>query len=260
MLANISKDLIDSMNLNLTGKTAIITGGAAGIGSSTAEFFLKQGANVVLADLNPDVVKFAKELGGDHAIGVPGTVCDRAYPQTVIDAAVEVFGQVDILVNCAGIVALEPAETLSEQAWNRTIDINLSACFFMAQAVGKYMIDNKIGGSIVNMASQAGVIALDKHVAYCAAKGGIIAMTKVMAFEWGKYGIRVNAVAPTVVLTALGHKAWDGPVGDVFKKEIPAERFAEPEEIAAVIGFLCSPGAGMITGHNLLVDGGYTIK
>ena len=81
MLANISKDLIDSMNLNLTGKTAIITGGAAGIGSSTAEFFLKQGANVVLADLNPDVVKFAKELGGDHAIGVPGNVCDRRIPR-----------------------------------------------------------------------------------------------------------------------------------------------------------------------------------
>lgn len=130
----------------------------------------------------------------------------------------------------------------------------------MAQAVGKYMIDNKISGSIVNIASQAGVIALDKHVAYCAAKGGIIAMTKVMAMEWGKYGIRVNAVAPTVVLTALGHKAWDGPVGDAFKKEMPSERFAEPEEIAVVIGFLCSKAAAMVTGHNLLIDGGYTIK
>ena len=260
MLANISKDLIDSMNLGLNGKTAIITGGAAGIGKAAAEFFLGQGANVVLADLDPKVCEIAKGLGGGKAIGVPGNVCDRAYPQAVIEAAADAFGQADILVNCAGIVALEPAETLGESAWNRTIDINLSACFFMAQAVGKYMIDNRIGGSIVNMASQAGVIALDKHVAYCAAKGGIIAMTKVMAFEWGKYGIRVNAVSPTVVLTALGHKAWDGPVGDAFKKEMPSERFAEPEEIAAVIGFLCSPGAGMITGHNLLVDGGYTIK
>lgn len=152
-------------------------------------------------------------------------------------------------------MALDNAETISADAWNRTININLSACFFMAQAVGKYMIDNHVNGSIVNMASQAGVIALDKHVAYCAAKGGIIAMTKVMAKEWGTYGIRVNAVAPTVVLTALGHKAWDGPVGDAFKKTIPAERFAEPEEIASVIAFLCSKGAGMITGHNLLVDG-----
>ena len=244
MLPNFSKEEIMSLDYGLTGKTAIITGGAAGIGNMTAEYFLKQGANVVLADMNAGVGDIAKEMGGEKAIGVAGNVCDANYRASVIDEAVKAFGQVDI----------------DEKDWNRTIDINLSASFFMAQAVGKYMIDHKVSGSIVNIASQAGVIALDKHVAYCAAKGGIIAMTKVLAMEWGKYGIRVNAVAPTVVLTALGHKAWDGPVGDAFKKEIPAERFAEPEEISAVIAFLCSKGAAMITGHNLLIDGGYTIK
>ena len=247
------------LEFSLEGKTAIITGGAAGIGWATAEFFHNKGVKLVLADLNPEVDKLAKSLG-DNAIGVPGNVCDLDYPAKVIDAAVKAFGQVDILVNCAGIVALEDAELISADDWNRTISINLSASFFMAQAVGKYMIDNKINGSVVNMASQAGVIALDKHVAYCASKGGIIAMTKVMAKEWGPKGIRVNCVSPTVVLTALGHKAWDGPVGDAFKKEMPSERFAEPEEIAAAIAFLCSKGAGMITGHNLLIDGGFTIK
>ena len=247
------------LEFSLEGKTAIITGGAAGIGWATAEFFHNKGVKLVLADLNPDVDKLAKSLG-DNAIGVPGNVCDPDYPGKVIEAGVKAFGQIDILVNCAGIVALEDAELISADDWNRTISINLSASFFMAQAVGKYMIDNKISGSIVNMASQAGVIALDKHVAYCASKGGIIAMTKVMAKEWGPKGIRVNAVSPTVVLTALGHKAWDGPVGDAFKKEMPSERFAEPEEIAAAIAFLCSKGAGMITGHNLLIDGGFTIK
>ena len=247
------------LDYSLQGKTAIITGGAAGIGHATAEFFHKKGVNVVLADLNSKLDEVAKEIG-ENKIGVVGNVCDVDYPTKVISEAVAAFDKVDILVNCAGIVALDNAETISADAWNRTININLSACFFMAQAVGKYMIDNHVNGSIVNMASQAGVIALDKHVAYCAAKGGIIAMTKVMAKEWGTYGIRVNAVAPTVVLTALGHKAWDGPVGDAFKKTIPAERFAEPEEIASVIAFLCSKGAGMITGHNLLVDGGFTIQ
>ena len=247
------------LDYSLQGKTAIITGGAAGIGHATAEFFHKKGVNVVLADLNSKLDEVAKEIG-ENTIGEVGNVCDVDYPTKVISEAVAAFGKVDILVNCAGIVALDNAETISADAWNRTININLSACFFMAQAVGKYMIDNHVNGSIVNMASQAGVIALDKHVAYCAAKGGIIAMTKVMAKEWGTYGIRVNAVAPTVVLTALGHKAWDGPVGDAFKKTIPAERFAEPEEIASVIAFLCSKGAGMITGHNLLVDGGFTIQ
>ena len=224
------------LDYSLQGKTAIITGGAAGIGHATAEFFHKKGVNVVLADLNSKLDEVAKEIG-ENTIGVVGNVCDVDYPTKVISEAVAAFGKVDILVNCAGIVALDNAETISADAWNRTININLSACFFMAQAVGKYMIDNHVNGSIVNMASQAGVIALDKHVAYCAAKGGIIAMTKVMAKEWGTYGIRVNAVAPTVVLTALGHKAWDGPVGDAFKKTIPAERFAEPEEIASVIAF-----------------------
>jgi NAD(P)-dependent dehydrogenase (short-subunit alcohol dehydrogenase family) len=244
---------------SLEGKTAIITGGASGIGYATAEFFNKKGVNLVLVDLKADVDALAKKLGKQH-IGVPGNVCEGAYRQSVIDACIKTFGKVDILVNSAGIVALEKAELISEEAWDRTISINLKASFMMAQIFGAYLIKNQLPGSIVNMASQAGVIALDRHVAYCASKGGIISMTQVLALEWGKYGIRVNCVSPTVVLTELGHKAWDGPVGDALKKEIPAERFAEPDEIAGVIAFLCSNAAAMITGHNLLIDGGYTIK
>jgi NAD(P)-dependent dehydrogenase (short-subunit alcohol dehydrogenase family) len=246
-------------NFSLEGKTAVITGGAAGIGYATAEFFAKKGVNLILGDLNSDVDGIAKKLGPKN-IGVAGNVCDADYRASLIDAGVKAFGKIDILVNSAGIVALEKAEILSEDFWDRTIAINLTASFMMAQAFGAYLIKNKLPGCIVNMASQAGVIALDKHVAYCASKGGIISMTQVLALEWGKHGIRVNCVSPTVVLTELGHKAWDGPVGEAFKKEIPAERFAEPDEIAGVIAFLCSDTAAMITGHNLLIDGGYTIK
>ncbi|MDR1288324.1 MAG: D-threitol dehydrogenase [Treponema sp.] len=244
---------------SLEGKTAVITGGAAGIGFATAEFFAKKGVNLVIADLNPEADAIAKKLGAKNA-GVPGDIRDRAYRQKVIDTAARSFGGADILVNSAGIVALEKAEVLSESDWEKTISINLTAGFMMAQAFGAWLIENGRPGCIVNMASQAGVIALDRHAAYCASKGGVISMTQVLALEWGKYGIRVNAVSPTVVLTELGHKAWDGPAGDAFKKEIPAGRFAEPDEIAAVIGFLCSDAAAMITGHNLLVDGGYTAK
>jgi NAD(P)-dependent dehydrogenase (short-subunit alcohol dehydrogenase family) len=247
------------VNFSLEGKTAIITGGAAGIGNATANFFAQKGVNLVLADMNPDVETIARKLGPGH-IGVSGNVSDAAYRQSVVDSAIKNFGKADILVNSAGIVALEKAEVISEEFWNRTININLTASFMMAQAFGSYLIKNNLPGSIVNLASQAGTIALDKHVAYCASKGGIIAMTKVLALEWGKYGIRVNCVSPTVVLTELGHKAWDGPVGDAFKKEIPAGRFAEPDEIAGVIAFLCSNTAAMITGHDLLIDGGFTIK
>jgi NAD(P)-dependent dehydrogenase (short-subunit alcohol dehydrogenase family) len=246
-------------DFSLEGKTAIITGGAAGIGYATARFFAEKGVNLALADLNKDVDGIAKKLGPGH-IGVSGDVTGAAYRRSVIDAAVKAFGKVDILVNSAGIVALEKAEIISEDFWDKTIEVNLKAGFMMAQAFGAYLIKNKLPGTIVNIASQAGVIALDKHVAYCASKGGIISMTQVLALEWGKYGIRVNCVSPTVVLTELGHKAWDGPAGEALKKEIPAERFAEPDEIAGVIAFLCSSAAAMITGHNLLIDGGYTIK
>lgn len=247
------------LNFSLEGKVAIITGGAAGIGYATAAFFTEKGVRVVIADLNPKADQIAKSLSPEN-IGVSGDITNGTYRQAVVNAAIAEFGRVDILVNSAGIVALESAESISEEMWNKTMEVNLNASFKMAQAVGQCMIANKIGGCIVNMASQAGVIALDKHVAYCASKGAIIAMTKVLAMEWGKYGIRVNAVSPTVVLTELGHKAWDGPVGEEFKKQMPSERFAEPDEIAGTIAFLCSDAAAMITGHNLLIDGGFTIK
>jgi NAD(P)-dependent dehydrogenase (short-subunit alcohol dehydrogenase family) len=244
---------------SLEGKTAVITGGAAGIGYATADFFAKKGVNIVLADLNSNADAAAKKTGPKN-IGVPGNVCDAAYRKSVIDAGVKAFGKIDMLINSAGIAALEKAETISEEFWNKTINVNLTASFMMAQVFGAYLIEQKLPGCVVNIASQAGVIALDRHAAYCASKGGVIAMTKALAFEWGKYGIRVNCVSPTVVLTELGHQAWDGPAGEAFKKEIPAGRFAEPDEIAGVIAFLCSENAAMITGHNLLIDGGYTIK
>lgn len=244
---------------SIAGKTAVITGGAAGIGKATADFFAKKGVNLVLADLNQQVGEIAKSIS-NNAIGVAGDITSEQYRKRVLTEALACFGQVDILVNCAGIVALDKAEALSEENWDKTMDINLKASFMMAQLMGRYFIESDIAGCIVNMASQAGVIALDKHVAYCASKAAIISLTQVMAYEWGKYGIRVNAVSPTVVLTELGHKAWDGPAGDAFKQEMPSRRFAEPDEIAGAIAFLCSGAAGMITGHNLLIDGGYTIK
>jgi len=246
-------------DFSLAGRTAIVTGGAAGIGRATAEFLGAKGVNLVIADLSEQADAVAKAIGSSN-VGISGDVTSGACRASVFALAEETFGGADILVNSAGIVALDEAENLSEQAWASTIAVNLTGSFMMAQAMGQQLIAKGKPGCIVNIASQAGVIALDRHVAYCASKGGIIAMTKVLALEWGKYGIRVNCVSPTVVLTELGHRAWDGPVGDAFKKEIPAGRFAEPDEVAATIAFLCSDNAAMVTGHNLLLDGGYTIK
>lgn len=121
------------------------------------------------------------------------------------------------------------------------------------------MISNG-GGKIINMASQAGIVALDRHVAYCASKAGIISITKTFAAEWGKYNINVNSISPTVILTELGKKAWGGETGELMKKKIPVGRFGYPDEVAAVALFLASDASNLITGENIVIDGGYTIQ
>jgi len=242
-------------NFSLEGKTAIITGGTAGLGYATADFLSKKGVNLILMARSSNVDSVAKKFG-EKNIGVQGDVCDSAARKSVLDAGIKAFGKVDILINNAGISLLDKAESISEEYWNKVIGVNLTACFMMAQIFGVYLIENKITGAIVNVSSQAGVSAVDRHVAYCASKAGVNSITRVLALEWGKYGIRVNAVSPTVVLTELGRKVWDNPKGEEIKKILPAGRFPEPDEVAGVIAFLCSDAAAMVTGHNLMVDGG----
>ena len=261
MLPVITKSQLMSINYNLAGKTILITGGTAGIGKMTAEYLLAQGCSVTITGRRPDAPDIAKALSPEgKCLGISGDVCDSAFRAEAVTRTIATFGQLDALVNSAGINVLDLAEDVREEDWDKILSVDLKASFFMAQEVGKYMINSGKPGSIVNITSQAGVIALEKHVAYCAAKAGVKAMTEVLALEWGKYGIRINAVAPTIVLTELGHMAWDGPVGDAFKEKMPSRRFAEPEEISAVIAFLISDASAMITGHNLVVDGGYTIQ
>ncbi|MFN5828923.1 MAG: GolD/DthD family dehydrogenase, partial [Rhodobacterales bacterium] len=193
------------------------------------------------------------------AMSAACNVADPASVETAVAAVARDFGRIDILVNSAGIVDLAPAGEISLTAWQRTLDINLTGSFLVAQAVGRRMIASG-GGAIINMASQAGSVAIDGHVAYCASKFGVIGLTKTLALEWGRHGITVNSISPTVVLTELGKKAWEGPKGDAMKAQIPMGRFAEPGEIAAAAVFLASPGARMINGADLLVDGGFTVR
>lgn len=245
--------------LTFNNKIVVVTGGASGIGEAISKAFAAQGATVAVVDVEESkALKIAEGLGNSSR----GFACDVANYESVKNVATtiqDVYKKIDVLVNSAGIVALAPAENLSLEAWNRTININLSGTFFMSQAIGKFMLSQG-SGKIVNMASQAASIALDEHAAYCASKFGVLGITKVLASEWAGRGINVNSISPTVVLTELGKKAWDGPKGDALKKLIPTGRFALPEEIAASALFLSSSAADMINGADLLVDGGYTVR
>jgi NAD(P)-dependent dehydrogenase (short-subunit alcohol dehydrogenase family) len=249
----ISESRVD-FDFRLDGKAALVTGGAAGIGAAIAGAYAAKGARIAVVDLN-------EAAATKTASGLPtesrGFHCDVADPDSVrgtVDAVLDVFGRVDILVNSAGVVQLAPAEELSVKAWNATIDENLKGTFLMCQAVGSSMLQAG-GGVIVNMASQAATVALDQHVAYCASKFGVVGVSKVLAAEWGPRGVRVNTISPTVVLTELGRKAWDGPHGDALKKLIPVGRFAYPDEIAAAAVYLGSDAAAMVNGADLVIDG-----
>ncbi len=247
------------LNFPLNGKIALVTGAASGIGAAIASAFAAKGCSVAVLDINEPIARsMADKLGGQ----AKPFVCDVSKPESVsaaISSVISAFGNIDIAVNSAGVVHLAPAESLTVEQWNKTININLTGTFLVTQTVGRAMIAAGTKGRIINLASQAGTVAIDEHVAYCAAKFGVIGMSKTFAAEWGKHGITVNTLSPTIVMTELGKKAWAGEKGAAAQKRIPVGRFAYPEEIAAAAVFLASEGANMITGADLLIDGGYTI-
>ncbi len=248
-----------TLGSDFAGKAALVTGGAAGIGAAIAHGLAARGAKVAVVDLSPAAADTALALpGGGHCahvadITAPGEA-DRA-----VAIATSAFGRLDILVNNAGVVLLERAEAMTDQDWDLTMAVNLRAPFLMARAAFPALRDAG-AGRVINLASQAAFVALDRHLAYCTSKAGVLGMTKVLALEWAAHGITVNAISPTVVETELGRKAWAGEVGVAMKLKIPTGRFARPEEIAHAAMFLASAESGMITGANLVVDGGYTIQ
>lgn len=244
---------------DMTGKVALVTGAAAGIGQAIAQVFADRGASVALVDLAESVAAVAEQLGGGPHLALVADVTRAGEAERTVAETLARFGRLDVLVNNAGVARLEAAAQTSDDDWDLTMAVNLKAPFLMSRAAFP-ALSRAGAGRIVNLASQAALVALDRHLAYCTSKAGILGLTRVLAAEWARHGITVNAISPTVVETELGRRAWAGEVGAAMRMKIPVGRFAQPDEIAMAALYLASGAAGMITGENLVVDGGYTIQ
>ena len=245
--------------MRLEGQVAIVTGAGQGIGRAIALTLAKEGAAVIVNDIDLERAKKVadeiKSLGG-QALPIKADVSNREEVNTLVQKTLDNFKKIDILVNNAGTAKLTPTMELTEAEWDSTIDINLKGQFLCSQAVAKHMIKQK-RGKIVNIASLAAHIGTPGLVAYSASKGGVIQLTKVLAVEWGKHNITVNAVSPGLTITELVKSVFkERP--DVFEgvERIPLKRLAMPEDIANAVLFLASPESDYISGQVLPVDGG----
>lgn len=245
---------------DLTGKVAIVTGGTKGLGYGIAVTFAKYGADVVVASRTAaDCERVEAELKtlGHRALGVPTDVSKADQVDHLIAKTVETMGKVDIMVCNGGTSTTCPALKLSEQEWDRVMDVDLKGVFLCARAAAKQMVEQGHGGRIINMASAAGLKGSKNVAPYCAAKAGVVNLTRALALEWARYNITVNSVCPSYVLTSINEEALSDPkVRDTILKTIALRRFGTLDEIAAATLYLASDYSGFMSGAFLRLDGG----
>jgi 2-deoxy-D-gluconate 3-dehydrogenase len=247
---------------DLDGRVAMITGGAGGIGLELAKGLARYGADVILCDIREEpLAAAAHTIAADWGVRAAHRRLDitkKAEIEAVVASAAAEFGHIDILVNSAGINIPQIAEEVSEEAWDKVLDINLKGSFFCCQAVGRLMIAQK-SGKIINVSSQAGTVGLIRRSAYCASKGGMDQMTRVLAVEWAKHNINVNSLAPTFLLTPLTQKMFEEKeFKDYVDANILLPRLATTDDLVGAAVFLASRASDMVTGAVLHVDGGWT--
>ncbi len=249
---------------DLTGRKALVTASARGLGRAISHALAHAGADVALGLRDKNT---GSELAGEiKAIGrqvlplqMDMTRMDQIFK--AVDDAVAYFGRLDILVNNAGLAPENLAENVRESDFDQTLAVNLKGTFFAAQAAARVMIRQKYG-RIINMSSQAGFVALPTESVYCMTKAAIAHLTKCLAVEWGRYNILVNAVAPTFIRTPGTREVLSDPAfhADTVERIAALHRIGEPMEVAGAVVFLASPAASLITGHTILIDGGWTAR
>jgi NAD(P)-dependent dehydrogenase (short-subunit alcohol dehydrogenase family) len=249
---------------DVPGQVALVTGAARGLGRAIALALADAGADVAvgLRDVSRDGGVVAEiEAMGRKALPVQCDVADVGQVRVAVDAVVETYGRLDILVNNAGASPENPAEDVVEDDFDTTVGVNLKGTFFASQAAGRVMI-RQGSGRIVMIGSQAGSVALPGESVYCMTKAAIAHLTKCLAVEWGRHGITVNCVAPTWIRTPGTEPALADPdfEAEVVDRIAALHRIGDPMDVAGAVLYLCSPAASLVTGHTLLVDGGWTAR
>jgi len=241
-------------------EVAVVTGAGRGIGRRVASVLAEEGFRIAANDLDGPVDTMDElRSAGARALSLPGDVSDEASVLGMLETVMGDFGRVDVLVNNAGISRIVPAEETTLDDWNRTLSVNLTGPFLMCREFGKLMLEQG-SGSIVNIASVAGLLGVGDRAAYNASKHGLVGLTRTLAAEWGGRGVRVNAVCPGWVKTEMDaeDQASGGYTDADIEGRVPMGRFATPEDIARAVAFLSDPAwSGFVNGHTLSVDGGW---
>jgi len=253
----------DYPRFDLGGRVALVTGASRGLGRAISLALANAGADVALGlhDVSGESPAGEIEAMGRRALPLQMNMLDLGQIEAAVDAVVRQFGRLDILVNNAGVSPGDLAEDVTEENFDLTVGINVKGVFFASQAAGRVMIGQGFG-RIVSLSSQAGFVALPTESVYCMSKAAVAHLTKCLAIEWGRHGITVNAVAPTFIRTpgtadALADPAFEA---ETLERIAGLHRIGEPMEVAGAVVFLASPAASLITGHTLLIDGGWTAR
>jgi NAD(P)-dependent dehydrogenase (short-subunit alcohol dehydrogenase family) len=246
---------------DLRGKTAIVTGASRGIGEAIAKGFAEAGADLILVSRNKSALeKVANKIEGlgRKTLSIAADIGKPEEIQKTIDNALEFFARIDILVNNAGISPiLKKAEEVTVKEWEEMVRVNLTGTFLFCQAVGRIMIKQG-GGKIINMASVGAVVAFPRQIAYCATKGGVLQLTKVLAIEWARYNVQVNAIGPAYLETELTKGMRESKIiSEDLLRKTPMGRFGKPEEVVGAAIYLASDASSYVTGQTLFVDGGW---